>query len=546
MRIPFLSVRLQQGAPRPRMIIGLLVLVLLFVFGLVWQAFQATRTHDETAAEVLQDYARLVIDEYVRRAMGGVGYYGYFAAINDLRIQVQKHADFPQEMEEAEPGSPASRARQLAGNILLVDLDTAELRTTTDITESLHDYVIRRSQAMAMQPAPESGLLIDHAEIDGERHTFVLSWLEEMDIVFGFEVDKVQLVDWLRRVLDEGPLLPQSLAEGAVGNDSVNLRHVDAGGVPILEVGADASVYLSTSREMDEEYGGIFRGHTITAALDSAAADSLIIGGLPRTRLPVLFALMILTVGLLVATIRQLRREYAVMQLRSDFVAEVSHELRTPLTQIQMFTETLLLDRMRDPEDRRRALEIIGREARRLIHLVENVLRFSAKEKNEGGLDLMDQPLQPIIQSIVDEFRPLALAAEMKIELAAESSPVVAADRDALRQAVLNLLDNAVKYGPSGQTIVVSIDSTDDGWARLCVSDHGPGIPLGDREDIWNPYHRLSRERLSAIAGAGIGLAVVRDIAQRLGGRAYVEGERNAGARFVLELPIAATNGSSE
>ena len=528
------------------MIIGLLVLVLLFVLGLVWQAFQATRTHDDTAAEVLQDYARLVIDEYVRRAMGGVGYYGYYAAINDLRVQVQKHADFPQVIEEAEPGSPGSRARQLAGNILLVDLDTAALRTTTGITESLRDYVIRRSQAMTMQPAAESGLVIDHAEIDGERHTFVLSWLEEMDIVFGFEVDKGQLVDWLQRVLDDGPLLPQSLAEGAVGNDSVNLRHVDAGGVPILEVGSDLSVYLSASREMDEEYGGIFRGHTITAALDSAAADSLIIGGLPRTRLPVLFALMFLTVGLLAATIRQLRREYAVMQLRSDFVAEVSHELRTPLTQIQMFTETLLLDRMRDPEDRRRALEIIGREARRLIHLVENVLRFSAKENNVGGLDLVDRPLQAIVQSIVDEFQPLALAADMKIELAAESSPVVVVDRDALRQAVLNLLDNAVKYGPSNQTIVVSIETTDDGWARLCVTDQGPGIPLQDRDDIWNPYHRLSRERRSAIAGAGIGLAVVRDIAQRLGGRAYVEGERDAGACFVLELPIAATNGSSE
>jgi len=134
----------------------------------------------------------------------------------------------------------------------------------------------------------------------------------------------------------------------------------------------------------------------------------------------------------------------------------------------------------------------------------------------------------------------------MKIELAAESSPVVVADRDALRQAVLNLLDNAVKYGPSRQTIVVSIETTDDGWARLCVTDQGPGIPLQDREEIWNPYHRLSRERRSAIAGAGIGLAVVRDIAQRLGGRAYVEGERDAGACFVLELPIAATNGSSE
>jgi signal transduction histidine kinase len=502
------------------------------------------RTHDETAAEVLQDYARLAIDEYVRRAMGSVGYYGYYTTINELRVLVQQDADFPHVVADAEPGSQAARARQLAQSLLLVELDSAELQATREVEPAFNEYVVQRSQEMAQQPPPESGMVIDHAVIDGEQHTLVLSQLDDHNKVFGFEVDQIVLRKWLQRAFGDGPLLPESLADGAVGNDSVYLRHADADNALIFESGAMPSPYLAGSRDLGEEYGGIFLGHVVTAALDTTAADSLIIGGLPRSRLPVLFALMIVTVGLLIATIRQLRREYAVMMLRSNFVAEVSHELRTPLTQIRMFTETLLLDRMRTAEDRQRALQIIGREAQRLIHLVENVLRFSTNGRSTEDIDLVEQPLAPIVESIVDEFTPMAAAADMHIKFSADASPAVAVDPDALRQAVLNLLDNAVKYGPAGQEITLSID-TGDKTVRLCVADQGPGIPPGNREDIWSPYQRLSRERQSAIAGAGIGLAVVRDIAQRLGGRAYVQDTSDVGACFVLELPLATANGSA-
>ena len=519
-----------------RLPIALLGLVLVLMLLLSGQAFQAIRTHDETATGVLRDYARLVIDEYTRRAMGSVGYYGYYTAINELRVAIQKDADFPHSVDKPEAGTQAARARQLVQTIVFANVTSGEVRANDPFQGERREYFVRRSGELAGEPLPESGLVIEHVELDGEQHTFVLSSINDGNVVFGFEVDLAAVADWLAESFDNGPLLPQSLAGDTVGNAALFLEHKDAGGDSLFEAGADPDPYLLAVRNLDDEYGGIFRGHSVSAAIDSDVAESLIIGGLPRSRLPLLLTLVLLTLVLLVAALRQMRREYAVMQMRSDFVAEVSHELRTPLTQIRMFSETLLLDRVRSDGDRRRALEIIGREAQRLGHLVENVLRFSRAEKEAQEFELISQQLAPVIESVVEEFRPIAAAADMRITVAADETAQAAIDQDALRQALLNLLDNAVKYGPPGQEICVEL-ACDASTARIAVSDEGAGIPPQSRDEIWKPYTRLPREREAAIAGTGIGLSVVHDIVQRLGGRVYVDAATENGARFVIELP---------
>jgi signal transduction histidine kinase len=104
-----------------------------------------------------------------------------------------------------------------------------------------------------------------------------------------------------------------------------------------------------------------------------------------------------------------------------------------------------------------------------------------------------------------------------------------------LRQILLNLLDNAVKYGPRGQTVRVAAER-DDGRTRIAVEDQGPGIPLEDRERVWKGYYRLRREAGSAVAGSGIGLAVVQSLATDMGGRSWIEESVTGGARFVVEL----------
>jgi signal transduction histidine kinase len=144
--------------------------------------------------------------------------------------------------------------------------------------------------------------------------------------------------------------------------------------------------------------------------------------------------------------------------------------------------------------------------------------------------------LAPVIEKVVAEFRPLAGSADSRIELDLDTQAAALFDADALRQILLNLLDNAVKYGPSGQSIRIALRDAAD-TLELTVCDDGPGIPHEERERIWDGYYRLERERKSAIAGTGIGLAVVRDLVTRLGGLVRIDSADEAGACFVVTLP---------
>ena len=247
--------------------------------------------------------------------------------------------------------------------------------------------------------------------------------------------------------------------------------------------------------------------------------------------------MILLTAGLLIAAIRQLQRETAIAQMRSNFVAEVSHELRTPLTQIRLFTESLLLDRVRTPDEKRRALTIVNRESRRLGHMVENILQFSDSGRKIAELNMQSQDLEVIVESVIDEFQVLADATETNIELTAEPGIIAEVDADSIRQVLLNLLDNAIKYGSHGQTVTVTLRRSANS-ALIAVTDQGPGVPVSQRDEIWNAYYRLDRERASAKSGAGIGLAVVADIVAQHHGVVRVENCESGGARFVVELPL--------
>jgi signal transduction histidine kinase len=284
-------------------------------------------------------------------------------------------------------------------------------------------------------------------------------------------------------------------------------------------------------------YGGAFAGLVLTVCIDPLAAPRLVIGGLPRSRLPVLLGLLMLTAGLLGAAVWQMRRERALARMRSEFVARVSHELRTPLTQIRMFAETLLLGRTRTPEEQRRSIEIIDQEARRLSHLVENILQFSRGER--GATRLAPRPLElaPLLRDVIEKFQPVARAQQARITTTLEDGATILADDEAVRQVFLNLLDNAVKYGPVGQEVRLGLERAGR-LVRASVEDEGPGVPERDRERIWARWQRLERDERRAVAGTGIGLTVVRDLVALHGGRAWVEPGRRGGARFVVELPL--------
>jgi len=332
-------------------------------------------------------------------------------------------------------------------------------------------------------------------------------------------------------------LLPESLAGGVVTNDYLYVQMLDSNGQVLFQTVDVGYEETRVQKVLQDEYGGVFSGHTVVVAIDPSLAQSLIIGGLPKSRLPIVVAFILLATGLLVAAIRQLQRENELMQMRSDFVAEVSHELRTPLTQIRMFTESLIFERLGAKEDKRRALSIINRETQRLIHMVENILRFSDAGRSRDELSLQKQDLEPLVRSVVQEFQVIADAKESQLETSLEPGVIATVDTDAIRQVLLNLLDNAVKYGPQGQSISIKLNQ-ENGGAVISISDEGPGIPASERERIWAGYYRLDRERDSAIAGTGIGLAVVGELVSRHGGTVSVVDSDRSGAMFVIELPL--------
>ena len=283
--------------------------------------------------------------------------------------------------------------------------------------------------------------------------------------------------------------------------------------------------------------GARYGGLRVDVALATNDPGELVGGAVPRSRLFALFGLLVLMAGLVVAVVLQLRREHEIARLRADLTAGVSHELRTPLAQILLFGETLMFERTRSERERRAAAEVIVRETRRLMHLVENALHFTRADRGlvQPSAEVIE--LGEVTREILVSFAPLAWAAKVRLREIIDDAAPALVDTAAYRQIVLNLLENAVRYGPLGQTITIRVEHRDV-LTRLVVEDEGPGIPIADRERIFAPFVRLTSSR-RGVPGTGIGLAVVRDLTIRHGGRVWVERvDRPAGgARFIVELP---------
>jgi signal transduction histidine kinase len=187
---------------------------------------------------------------------------------------------------------------------------------------------------------------------------------------------------------------------------------------------------------------------------------------------------------------------------------------------------------------------VIVREARRLMHLVENALHFARADRRVLMLSPEAVDLGELTREILVSFAPLAWAAQVSLREEIEGACPAIIDAAAYRQIVLNLLDNAVRYGPPGQTITIRVTSL-HGAVRLAVEDQGPGVDVTDRERIWAPFVRVRAARQGPL-GTGIGLAVVRDLTLRHGGSAWVERADSGGARFVIELPCQRSGARKE
>jgi signal transduction histidine kinase len=396
------------------------------------------------------------------------------------------------------------------------------------------------TNAVHATPRPDQGFTL----VFGQRRARVIAftlmptaWGDTM--VYGVEYARPGVVKVFEEILDSPGLLPESFTAKNTNREVVVARVADRTGAPLFDSAPnEASPYVSRLTTAPNHASLGFE-----VFVRPQQSSVLVLGGLPKSHLPFLLGVLGLAAALSVVAVFQIRREMELVRMRSDFVSNVSHELRTPLAQIRLFTETMRFGRARTSAEREWSLAHIDRETTRLGMLVENVLRFG----REGSTD----PTEPTavnvaseIERIVEGFRPLALSRRATVVTEVHLAPTSALLRpDALQRIVLNMLDNAVKYGPEGQRITVSVSVAGD-QILVSVSDQGPGVTAAERESVWQPFKRGSAAAIAA--GSGIGLSVVRDVARQHGGAAWVEDAPGGGARFVVAIPLVRQNGNGK
>jgi signal transduction histidine kinase len=552
--------------PQSLILVALLAFALILTGVLGWQALDAERSHRAAAERALTDYARFAVwqlNQQVGQEMLGAMISTFILPLT--RIQSDKPEGWPSPEEfRAASLRPPAPVKYLDGvrfyfrlNWRDSSMTFAGEQATPAVLKWVRDTVLSapshfkappiRTQAFGSadrNPASRLAIIVSNDSyvatidsIEGRLRVVVFVLSRDYDgrplVTYGFETDARSFVQPLfDSVLARTPLLPPSLMRDVPRDSVLAVRASTPRGLVYSSSGWWSPKNFTVVDTLDERFSKM----KIAVSLRPEIASQLVVGGLPRSRLPLLVGLFVLTAGLVAAAIIQLRRQQQLAQLRVDFVSGVSHELRTPLAQIRLFAELLRNGQLRSDAERERSFSIIDEEAQRLTYLVENVLAFARSEHGRNSVIVEPLEMDHEMQGAMDAFAPLARVRSARIHSSIEPDLVSRVDPRALRQIVLNLLDNAVKYGPVGQTVNVSLTSTAD-KVIIAVEDKGPGVPRSEREKIWDPYVRLSRAAESAAGGSGIGLSIVRELVRLHGGRAWVEDAAGGGARFVVEFP---------
>ncbi len=230
-------------------------------------------------------------------------------------------------------------------------------------------------------------------------------------------------------------------------------------------------------------------------------------------------------------------------QLKSDFLANMSHELRTPLNVIIGFSQ-LMIDEVpgKINEEQRQCLNDILNSSKHLLNLINDVLDLSKIESGKVELKLENVALTEIIESVTRTMMPILTPRKQSLDIEIEEGlPPVYADEGKLGQVLLNLVDNATKFTPDGGNLKIEA-ARDSDWCQVSVIDNGIGIKKDDQGRIFEPFSQLDNPLTVEKAGTGLGLALVKQIVERYGGRIWVESEYGKGSRFTFTMPLATSS----
>ncbi len=232
------------------------------------------------------------------------------------------------------------------------------------------------------------------------------------------------------------------------------------------------------------------------------------------------------------------RRELRLSRLKSDFVANVSHELKTPLALIRLYAETLELRRVPSEERKGEYYRVIGKESRRLTQLINNILDFSRIEAGRREYRMVPSDIGAVVRDVVESYRfaieKLGFSLGLQV---GDDLPPLELDPEAVSQALINLLNNAIKYSPEQKAIQVSVRREAD-RVLLSVSDRGMGIPRSEHIRIFEKFYRVETSLVHTTKGSGLGLALVQHITEAHGGQVEVQSTPGEGSTFTLSLPV--------
>ncbi len=290
----------------------------------------------------------------------------------------------------------------------------------------------------------------------------------------------------------------------------------------------------------DRDFGTVYRWRLVMAPRESLRLRA----GANRRQLSDI-SLIGLMLGVIVLgtafLLYAISTEQRVSALKSEFISNVSHELKTPLSLIRMFAELIMLGKIKNPEKGREYAVIITRESERLSRLIDNVLDFSRIERGKAAYEMKPADLGDVVDRALDFFRYRLEREGRQLEVDLQSAPALPIsllDENAMTLLVLNLVDNAIKYGGSGPISVSLRYQAKPDELVFCVRDQGMGIAADEQRKIFERFYRTRAVRTTNIRGSGIGLALVRHIVEAHGGRATVESTSGQGSTFVIILPV--------
>jgi signal transduction histidine kinase len=320
------------------------------------------------------------------------------------------------------------------------------------------------------------------------------------------------------------------------------LRNVGDDSSPVISVlnENDSEVYSSgsgpTHREIRLELSPVLRRWKMAIGYRNTTIEALARSQFRQNMLLIGVAIALLLAGLILA-LRATTREMKLVEAKTTFVSNVSHELKTPLSLIRLFAETLELGRVRNPEEAHEYYRIINRESRRLTRLINNILDFSRIEAGRRQYQFAETNVAEVVTGVLQSYERQMTSAgfEAGTDIQPDLPPALI-DREALAQAVLNLVDNAVRYSDQAKRIEVSVRLL-DGDIAVEIADQGVGIPKAEHQLIFEKFYRVSTGLVHDTKGSGLGLAIVKHIVEAHRGRVTVESAPGEGSRFTILLP---------